>query len=229
MKSGPFDAKPTRGPRHISIGVLTNLGTVAKIARQKTPPQLATASPVGSTFRSSRDVRLESVMCSKPDVGESNAPASSSQDSRFIRLIAKALGRIASRSRRPRTGDRRAAFSLRHPLQTYVAHAVAANSLGCRRCQIDFAARPKPAVRPLICHRTDHRFPVGNIGHAKPPANLFKHVRTDQVPIGMQPFAVSRDRVIKLCGDAAVWRRLDTRKPEIVECFFSAGAQACCE
>jgi hypothetical protein len=45
----------------------------------------------------------------------------------------------------------------------------------------------------------------------------------------MQPFAVSRDVVSKLRGDAAVWRRLDTRKPEIVECFFSAGAQACCE
>src|SRR5882762_1970464 len=124
----------------------------------------------------------------------------------------------------PSSRGRRAAFSWRYPLQTYVAHAVAANSFGCRRCQIDFAARPKPPVRSLICHRTDHRFSVNNIGHAKPLANLFKHVRTDQVPIGMQPFAVSGISVIKLRGDAAVWRRLDARKPEIVECF-SAGAQ----
>src|SRR5260370_32982902 len=43
----------------------------------------------------------------------------------------------------------------------------------------------------------------------------------------MQPCAVRRDSVIELCGDAAVWRWLDARKPEIFECF-SAGAQACC-
>lgn len=44
----------------------------------------------------------------------------------------------------------------------------------------------------------------------------------------MQPFAVSRDSVIKLRGNAAVWWRLNARKPEIVECF-SVGAQACGE
>src|SRR3981081_170089 len=128
----------------------------------------------------------------------------------------------------PSSRGRRAAFSWRYPLQTYVAHAVAANSFGCRRCQIDFAARPDPAVRSLSGSLTDLRFSVGNIGHAKPLANLFKHVRTDQVPIGTQPFAVNRDSVIKLSGHAAVWRRLDARKPEIVECF-SADAQACGE
>jgi hypothetical protein len=35
----------------------------------------------------------------------------------------------------------------------------------------------------------------------------------------MQPFAVSRDGVIKLSGNAAVWRRFDAREPEIGECF----------
>jgi len=44
----------------------------------------------------------------------------------------------------------------------------------------------------------------------------------------MQPFAVSRDGVIKLCGKAAVWRRFDARESEIGECF-SAGARACGE
>jgi hypothetical protein len=115
-----------------------------------------------------------------------------------------------------------------HPLQTYVAHAVAADRFGYRRRQIDFAARPKPAVWSLVGHRTDHGFAVRNIGHTKPLAHLFKYVRTDEVPIGMQPFAVSRDGVVKLCRDSAVWRRLDARQPEIVECF-GAAARACRE
>jgi hypothetical protein len=141
-------------------------------------------------------------------------------------LLQRPLGKLGELSGR---AFKKIECSLRNPLQTHLAHAVAANSLGCWRCQIDFAARPKPAVRSLICNRTNHGFSVGNIGHAKPLANRFKHVRTDQVPIGMQPFSVSRDGVIKLCGNAAVWRRLDARKPEIVECVFSAGAKACCD